>query len=314
MAFEIDPDPSTRRAAHSRPAVSRIHASRRDRRPGSCCGSGSRGCARSCRPGRARSSRSVMTVTAASAVVGPLEAQAQQVHADQAGLLLVRQLREDRLVADDDAVGVRAHLGAPDPVGLAQQDRVRALDLRDGDVRASDLFPGAMLGPRDVHDLVGLIGLPVAVLGEDHRPVGGGLREGHEGVAHRPMMRARTGRVPRMAEGPKPLPVSQGASQGWFRDESPARGDGDDPLCRAYVTATPREHERSRVHTRLAWVLALPPAPRSAHRPTGRAQSVPHPSRGMERATVKRTIAALLSCAALVTASVGTPPPTAQPT
>ena len=79
--------------------------------------------------------------------------------------------------------------------------------------------------------------------------------------------------VPRVGVGPKPLAVSQRVSRRWFRDESPARGDGDDPPCTGCVTLTPREPSCSPVHTRLTRVRAPPPAPLLAHLPTGQAQT-----------------------------------------
>ena len=75
----------------------------------------------------------------------------------------------------------------------------------------------------------------------------------------------------------------QRTSRRWFRDESPARGDGDDPPCTGCVTTTLREPTCSPAHTRLTRVLAHPPAPLPAHRPTGQADSRPDPgTRGGE--------------------------------
>ena len=69
-------------------------------------------------------------------IVGPLQREAEDVHAGQAEFG-IRLVREDRFVADDEAVLVGPHLGPPHPEGAAEQDRVRLGDLRNLDPRAA---------------------------------------------------------------------------------------------------------------------------------------------------------------------------------
>ncbi len=135
----------------------------------------------------------------------PFQGQPQRIHAEQTGPSLALGLGEHRLVADGHAVLVDAHLGAPDPVQLGQQHRMGALHLGDLDVRRPDHVAG-VFGRGDEHQLVGLVGLPVAVLGQDHRPVSGGARQADEGVAHRHIVRP-PGSL-RLGNGDRAVPVS----------------------------------------------------------------------------------------------------------
>ena len=91
----------------------------------------------------------------------PLESEPEEIHPDEPGLPFGSDLREQGLVADDDALFVYPHLGAPDPEGLAQEHGMRFTHLGNGDVGARKIFARGMLTPgqRD-HDLR-LVGLPV---------------------------------------------------------------------------------------------------------------------------------------------------------
>jgi len=121
----------------------------------------------------------------------PLQRQAQKVHADQARGLFVGHLGENGLVADGHTVFVAAHFGTPDPERLAQKDLEGPLDLGHFDIGASDNVALRMLGGRNADDFLGLPRVSVRILGEQRRPVGGGVSEHNQRVAHGPPERYR---------------------------------------------------------------------------------------------------------------------------
>jgi hypothetical protein len=130
----------------------------------------------------------------------PLQREAQQVHAEQAGFGLgasgpdpsgaTGELPgEHRLVADDHAVLVGPHLGAEHPPGPRQQHGVGVGHLRDVDPGAAHRHLGVRrvrrVGPdvvarRDPLEQLRLVGVAVAVLGEQDALVG----DGDHRVAH----------------------------------------------------------------------------------------------------------------------------------
>ena len=87
---------------------------------------------------------------------------------------------EDRLVADDHAVLVGAHLGAPHPERPAEQDGVGVLDLWDLDPGGRHGRSGGVVGGRVPLEALALVGVAVTVLGEQDALVG----DDHHRVAH----------------------------------------------------------------------------------------------------------------------------------
>jgi hypothetical protein len=121
----------------------------------------------------------VMTSTARSAVSA--RSSARRIRSmPSRPVFRVGLLREDGLVADDDAVFVRAHLAAPHPEGAAEQDRVGFADLGDGDPGALDRGAVGMDGAGMPVEVLGLVGIAVGVLGEQDAA---GFDDG-EGIAH----------------------------------------------------------------------------------------------------------------------------------
>jgi hypothetical protein len=115
---------------------------------------------------------------------GALQAETQQVHADQRRLLLWRNARVHRLVADHHAMLVGAHLGAPDPERPAQQCSKCLPDLRDRDVGAVHARIARMLCAREeFHDLR-LVAFAVAVLAEQHPASRCGARQSYNRITH----------------------------------------------------------------------------------------------------------------------------------
>ena len=102
----------------------------------------------------------------------------------QRAAALGRGLRVQGLVADDHAVLVGAHFGAPHPERAAQQDGVSARDVRDGDVGGLERPAGGALSRRMEFDDLSLVALAVAILGEQGRAPGGRCGERGQGVAH----------------------------------------------------------------------------------------------------------------------------------
>jgi len=126
----------------------------------------------------------LLSVLALGLVGGPatLEAEAQEVHAEETGLGR-RLARVERLVPDRDAGLVDAVLESPDPPGAAPQDRERFRGLGDLEVGAPDR--GARrVAPRG-HRLERLAfdDRAVAVLGEERPPAPRLGAEGDERVA-----------------------------------------------------------------------------------------------------------------------------------
>ena len=155
---------------------------------------------------------------------------ADPLAAQTAGIGVVHQhfmLIDTLSVADNVALGLEPRRG---PLGLrvdraAARARVVALSARHGLPVNPDALTGALsvgerqrveilkvlyrgarvvLGGRNQHDLVRLVRLAVAVLGQDHRAVGRGVGEGYEGVAHSSMLHPRAGgRAPNRSAGPR---------------------------------------------------------------------------------------------------------------
>jgi hypothetical protein len=110
-----------------------------------------------------------------------LEAEPDQVHPDQADRV-ERLARVDRLVADRDAPLVDAHLEAPQPV-RPRADQLPGLgDLRDLEVLGAQRRAGRVLAAWGVVERLRLVGVPVRVLGEDHRAVERGCADRDRGV------------------------------------------------------------------------------------------------------------------------------------
>src|SRR5262249_29272242 len=118
-------------------------------------------------------------------VAPALEAEAHEVHPDQARALLDRLVREQHLVADGDAVAVDTVLEAPDPPRRMAEHAIGLGDLRDLDVRAAQHRARRVHRLRELEQRLALARLAVAVLREE-RDARGGLG-GHrdERVAHR---------------------------------------------------------------------------------------------------------------------------------
>ena len=122
-----------------------------------------------------------------------------------------------RLIADDHAVLVGAHLGAPDPEWPAKQNGGGLSDLRNGDVGASEQFAIVVRLAWEEFHYLGLVALAIAVLAEQHTAGRGGTWQGYDGVTHigltQLLLRAGTMR-PR--HSPKPI-VTAPARRQWPR-------------------------------------------------------------------------------------------------
>jgi hypothetical protein len=108
--------------------------------------------------------------------VGPFQGQAHQIHAQQAALGY-GLLGKHGLVADGHAKLVGPHLAAPHPERLGQQHGKGLAHLRDLDVRAAHRRL-AVLRARNVDRVLRFVGYAVAVLGQDHAAVDGGVVQG----------------------------------------------------------------------------------------------------------------------------------------
>ncbi len=150
-------------------------------------------------------------------IASSLETEPHEVHPDQAGGVFDGLPREDRVVADRDAVLVDAVLEAPDPPGRVPHYAIGLGHLRNCDVGAAELGAAGMDRRGELHQGLALSLLPVAVLGEDRGAVARPGTRGDEGIAHG-----------RRVSDPLPV-VALIRERGEMRDEGlPGQGGGSD--------------------------------------------------------------------------------------
>jgi hypothetical protein len=101
-----------------------------------------------------------------------LQREAQEIHADQAGLFVVRHFSKHGLVADGDAVLVGAHLRAPHPERLSEQHRIGVFELGNFHVGALDGAMSRMISSGDTHDVMRFVWFPIGILAEERNAVG----------------------------------------------------------------------------------------------------------------------------------------------
>jgi hypothetical protein len=111
--------------------------------------------------------------------IGPFEGQSHQVHAGEpgGGEFLTR---EHGLVADGDAVLVGPDFGAPHPVGTTEQHCVSFANLGNLDPGAVEFCALGIRAPRLLIEVLGLVGIAIGVLSEQHSP----RPDNRQGIAH----------------------------------------------------------------------------------------------------------------------------------
>jgi hypothetical protein len=141
-----------------------------------------------------------------SRVAAPLEAEPDQIHADQSGSLFEALLAEDGVVAQRHAVLVDTMLEAPDPPRRVPHHPVGLGHLRDFDVSTAGSGAGRVVGRLVLHEGLALLPLAIAVLREEGGAQRGFGAQGHDRVAHgRPPYQAPLrGASRRCSEGATP--------------------------------------------------------------------------------------------------------------